>query len=374
MSSIKRIFVIVAVAIGIALMSASFISNDILNRSIIVGIGLDLSSDNQLVLTAEVVSPGNGSEEVGTFSKTVTATGQTISQAIQQVSQKTGKEASLGQCSLLILGESLYTQVDFSQVIDFFINSYNFKESSAICCAKGEARDFLNYSEALSQSVSLALVGMIQNQTATIGIPSNSLLEYARSQKELACNGFMNLIEFAPSQNDDEQNSNKIQGYFLYDKLVVFTKNKFDCILNENLTKGLALLTKEVDGEAFVVEKDKEKNTFIISEKRLDISAKQTDVKISLTLSGRLARTDDFGANGVLTAQTEGELNKYIINGVQNQASELVVAFLHFCKEQNLDLINLKEIYRRKQGNSQFVEQLQISNVNFSVNVEVKQK
>ena len=59
MSSLKRIGVILLVAIALIATSASFVSNDILNRAIIIGLGLDLSEDNQLVVTAEVVSPGN---------------------------------------------------------------------------------------------------------------------------------------------------------------------------------------------------------------------------------------------------------------------------------------------------------------------------
>ncbi len=374
MSSLKRIGVTLLIALVVVLTSASFMSNDILNRAIIIGLGLDLSEDNQLIVTAEVVSPGNGSEQVGTFSKTVTVQGQTVSQAIQQISQKTGKEASLGQCALLILGKSLYTKVDFSQVIDFFINSYNFKESSAICCAKGEAREILNYGEALSQSVSLAIISMLQQQAESVALPTNSLLQFARSQNELSCTGFANYVEFVPSQNTDSQNPDKTQGYFVYDKLVVFCKNKFVDVLDQDLARGLALLSKKTTGDVFIVEMDGEKLTFIINEKSVDMQISQTQVQIKLQLKGRLARTDDFGANGSLTVQTDQDLPKDFLDAVQQQATALVQAFLLYQQEHNVDLINLHEKYRQKEGTTPFSSSFAMNEVSFDIHVEVKQK
>ena len=373
MNSLKRIGLILLVATVLVVMSASFMSNDILNRAIIIGLGLDLSADNQLVVTAEVVSPGNGSEQVGTFSKTITVQGETIAHAIQQISQKMGKEASLGQCALLILGQSLYTKVDFSQIVDFFIHSYNFKESSAICCANGEAKDMLNYGEAMSQSVSLSIISMLQQQSKSVALPTNSLLQYARSQKELTCTGFVNYVEFVPSQNTDSQNPDKIQGYFAYDKLVVFCKNKFVCLLEQEQLKGLSVLTKDVSGDVFIVEVAGEKLTFIVSEKKVDIKVDERDVQINLTLKCRLARTDDFGTNGMLTVQTEKDIPQEVLDMLQNQAQNLVEQFVVYQQQNNIDLINLHEKYRQKYGTTDFTDSFAMDQMNFSVKVQVKQ-
>ena len=373
MSSLKRIGVILLVAIVLIAMSASFVSNDILNRAIIIGLGLDLSEDNLLVVTAEVVSPGNGSEQVGTFSKTITVSGQTIAHAIQQISQQMGKEASLGQCALLVLGQSLYTQVDFSQIVDFFIHSYNFKESSAICCAKGEAKDLLNCGEAMSQSASLAIIAMFQQQSKTVGLPTNSLLQYARSQKELLCTGFVNYVEFVPSENADSQNPNKTQGYFAYNKLVVFCKNKFVCLLDNEHLRGLSLLTKEVSGDVFIVEAQGEKLTFIVSKKKVDIKVSEQSAQIDVELKCRLARTDDFGQSGNLTVQTEKDIPKEVIDQLQLDAQKLISTFVAFQSQNNIDLMGLHEKYRQKLGTNNFTSSFDMAQIAFDISVEIKQ-
>ncbi len=373
MSSLRRILVIFLVAIALVVMSSSFTSNDILDRAIIIGLGLDLSQNNQLVVTAEVVSPGNGSEQVGTFSKTITVQGQTVAHAIGQITQKMGKEASLGQCALLMLGESLYTQVDFSQIVDFFIHSYNFKESSVICCAKGEAKQILNYGEGMSQSVSLAIVSMLQQQAKSTALPTNSLLQYARSQKELLCTGFINHVQFVPSQNTDAQNPDKIQGYFAYDQLVVFRNNNFVGYMSHEQLRGLSILTKSVTGDVFIVQADGEKVTFIIGEKSVDMQFSGTNVTLKIKLKCRLARSDDFGVNGVFTVQTEQDLPKELLQNIQRQATDLVQSFVDYQKQNNVDLIYLHEKFRQKYGSTDFVNTFSMNELSFDVQVQVEQ-
>ena len=373
MNSLKRIGIVLVVATLLLVTSASFMSNDILNRAIIIGLGLDLAEDNQLVVTAEVISPGNGSEQVGTFSKTITVTGQTVAHAIGLITQKMGKEASLGQCALLMLGQSLYTKVDFSQIVDFFIHSYNFKESSVICCTKGEAKDLLNQGEAMSQSVSLAIISTLQQQAKSIALPTNSLLQYTRSQKELLGTGFANYVQFVPSNNADPQNPNKTQGYFAYNGLVVFRKNKFVGVLDEQLVAGLSLLTKEVTGDVFIVQVAGEKITFITNEKKMDINIDGTKVQLNVELKCRLARTDDFGTNGSLTVQTEEDLPPELFEQIKTQAVELIQKIVYYQQQYNVDLIGLHEKFRQRDGSTQFVNSFEMSDVDFSIQVKVKQ-
>ena len=96
MSNIKRVAIFLAVVAVAIIIGLSFKGSNILDRAIILGLGID-GTDSEITLTAEVVSPGNGTEQVGTFSKTVTVNGRTIAEAIQNVAEYTGKEASLGQ-------------------------------------------------------------------------------------------------------------------------------------------------------------------------------------------------------------------------------------------------------------------------------------
>ena len=221
MSDIKRIITFLIVIVAVMLVASSFVGSNIMDRAIIIGLGVDLREEG-VRLTAEVVSPGSSGEMAGTFSKTVSANGQSVGQAIQRIAELTGKEASLGRCLILMLGQDLYENQDFSDVIDYFINSDSFKESSAIVCCQGSAEDLINKGSVLSQSVSLAVSALVQDQANKTAIVTNNILEYALSQRDLLKTGFINKVKYVESDNSDPQNPDKDQGYFAMDEIAVF--------------------------------------------------------------------------------------------------------------------------------------------------------
>ena len=312
MSNLKRIGIVIAVIAFVAVVMASFKGSDILERAIIIGVGID-KGDEGLTLTAEIVSPGNGQEQVGTISKTVTVNGQTVGEAIQNVAEKTGKEASLGQCVVLVLGEEFYQTVDFTAVTDYFINHHSFKESAVICCCKGKAVELFNNSDALSQSVSLSIASMLLDEAKKVGVATNSMLQYARSQQELDKTGFMNKITFVPSENKDAQDPDKTQGYFTYRELAVFRQNTFVCDLNENEVKGMSLFLKDLEGDSFVSEESGVKLTVQVNSKDVEQNFKGDDVDLSVTLSVRLARTDSEEVTGAITAKKDKEIDPKVL-------------------------------------------------------------
>ena len=77
-------------------------------RVIITGIGIDYS-DDKYNITSQVVLPQNGSESGGISAHTtyVKADGETISEALHQVSYKLGKVAEFSHVEFVLIGESM---------------------------------------------------------------------------------------------------------------------------------------------------------------------------------------------------------------------------------------------------------------------------
>ena len=372
MSNIKRIGIVIAAIAFVALIMASFKGSDVLDRAIILGIGID-KGEQGLTLTAEIVSPGNGQEQVGTFSKTVTVEGKTVGEAIQNVAEKTGKEASLGQCVVLILGQELYETEDFSAITDYFINHHSFKESAVMCCCEGKAEELFNNSDALSQSVSLSVAAMLLDEAKKIGVSTNSLLQFARSQGELECTGFLNKIKFVPSENKDAQDPDKTQGFFTFRELTVFRKNTFVCQLSEDEVRGMSLFLKKTEGDNFVSELDGVKLTLQVNSKDIEQKLKGDEIDINITLSVRLARTDSDEVSGALTAKKDKEIDARMIEDVQNQATKLAELFLQKQAEYNFDLIKFHEMARQKNGSSEELAKKPTSDFVVKLKIEVKE-
>lgn len=352
MSNIKRVGIVLLVVAVVAVFMASFKGSNILDRSIILGLGID-GSEEEITLTAEVVSPGNGSDQVGTFSKTVTAKGKSIGEAIQNLAQLTGKEASLGQCVVLVLGQTYFEQQDFTSVTDYFINHHSLKESTLICCCEGTAESLLNNGNALSQSISLSIATLLLDEAEKVAVVTNNLLEYARSQNELHCTGFLNKITFVPSENEDSQEPDKTQGFFTYKEIAVFRKNVHVCTLTEQDVMGLALFFEDVTGDSYISNVEEHILTLRVNNKSIDVKLTEDgDVEIKIKLSVRLGRTDSEEVSGPITAKKDKEINPKVLDDVQRQALELAQKYVDKQAELNFDLIKLHELYRKKHGTS----------------------
>lgn len=372
MTNVKSIAVVISAVIISVILSVSFQGTNILERSIILGIGVDYD-DNGMLFTAEVVSPGNGSEQIGTYCKTVSVYGNTCGDALQQIAEVTGKEASLGQTVLLILGENFCKNHDFGSVVDFFVMSDGFKENSAICCCKGSAKDFFNNGLALQQSVSIALSQALLNQAESVGVSSNNLLEFVRSQRELYQTGYINYVEFVPSPNTDNNNG-KTQGYVNFNNIVVYRNNRYVCTLDNNATRGLALLDDKVKGETFSVTQDGLTKTVVVNGKKVDVNVENNDVTFDITLYAKFARTESDESGGPFASKNRKQFSPLVIQSVVDSALEYIDSFIAVTKQYDFDLVNVHEVLRSKQGTNSYVTSVSINDFNFIFNVNVVEK
>ena len=352
MSNIRRVSIFIVAVVLVILIGVSFKGSNILDRSIILGLGVD-KAEGGVYVTAEVVSPGNGTEQIGTFSKNVTVFGRSINEAIKNIAEVTGKEASLGQCVVLILGQEYYETVDFTDLTEYFIKHDSFRESAVVCCCEGTAKDLLNSGNALSQSMSLAISTAMLDEAEKVAIVNNSLLKFARSQYELHKTGFLNKIKFEPSDNKDSQNPDKTQGYISYREMAAFRSNTYVCTLSEREVNGMSLFFSDVAGDCFVSDADGILKTLQVNSKEIEQNPDgKGGFEINITLSVRLGRTDSDEVNGPITAKKEKEIAPKVIEDVKRQATELAELFLAKQAEYNIDLIRLHEAYRQKEGES----------------------
>lgn len=352
MSNLKRIGIVLVVVAAVALVAGSFKGSDVLDRAIILGIGIDAEESGGVLLTAEVVAPGNGTEQVGTFSKTVSVKGETVNVALQNVAEATGKETSLGQCVVLVLGQEYTETVDFSDLIDYFIKHHSLKESAVICCCEGDAKELFNKGNSLAQSMSLAIAAALLDQAEKISVTNNSLLQYARSQNELSRTGFLNKVAFVPSENTDGNLPDKEMGFISYREMCVFRANRYVTALSEQDVKGMSLFLSDVAGETFVSFEDTVTRTVQVTSKDVKLKAGKDGIEAEIKLTVRYGRTDSEAVSGPLTSKNDKEIPQKLLDDVTKQAAAIAEKYLAKQREFNFDLLDFHEMYRRQEGAS----------------------
>lgn len=373
MYNIKKVFMFIAVIIGVVIIGGSFVGENVTGRAIIIGLGVD-ESDEGVRLTAEVISPSTGNQ-VGAFSKVVSADGQTIAVAIQRIAEITGKEASLGRCLLLVFGQDYYENNSLADDIEFFIQSDSFKEGCNICCCEGSAEDLFYKGSALSQGVAMNLAAMFKSQSKQTAVVTNTLLDYTLSQRSMLKTGFMNKTRFVPSDNKSQEEPDKPQGYFDLNHFVVFADNKYLCELTDEEIRGFALLDDKVVGSTFVSNADGKQQTVTVSSKNVSLKLNEDkSIKCEISMLGKVVRTDSADVEGIFVAQKNKELSEEVIKEVIEQAVKYINALLDKQREYNFDIVNLHETIRRKEGSSKELDNLPTEDIQVEVNVKFAEK
>ncbi len=374
MASLKRIALFILIAAAVIILSVNYKGNDVLKRGIVLGLGVDGSADGVRV-TAEMISPGNGGEQVGTFTKTVSANGATVAEALQAIAEKSGKETSLGQCVVLVLGEE-FVKNDFTSVTEYFMRSDSFKGSAVVCCCKGTAEQLLN-SGATASGASMSIADGLKGQSKDVALPVSDMLAFARSQQELYKTGFLNYVEFQPSQQDSRQSSQQDgaqQGYFSCNKVAVFRENKLVGVLTQRETQGFALLSDDVAGINFAVKEQDYTVTLRAGTKSVKAKGTEQGVLLSVHLFVKPARTDSFGAGGRFSAKTDSEVTETQKQQVRTQALEMAQLFLQKQREWEFDLLGFHELYRSRYGSVPQVESMTMQSIPVEVDVTVSEK
>lgn len=352
MNNIKRFAVALAIIAAFALVYAGFQGSDILDRAIVLGIGIDAEPGGEVTVTAEIVTPGNGSEEVGTYSKTVSAKGKSVVDALNSVSRYCGKEASLGQCSVVVFGRDYAQSADLPSCLKFLIRSESLKETCSVCMANGRAETVLNSSDAIGKSVSLSLAVKMLLQVKENGVPSGNLLRFCRSQAEGDGSGFLNVVTRIPTVNADDGTKAATEAVFGVSGIAVFKNELYLQDLTDVEAQGMAVLFKGVTGQLYVVEQDGYKMTLQVSKK--DVSAVFDGKKILLKvkLVTRPLEADMKNQENDLAAKTKSIIKSESLRQVERQTVMLLNAFFQAQEENNFDLSGFHEAVRQKVGSS----------------------
>lgn len=375
MSGLKRVAIVTVCAVVLVVAGMSFAPGEVQKRAIVLGLGLDFDNRDGgvFLLTAEVVSPGNGGEQVGVFSKVISAEGRSVGEAVFHISERTGKEPSLGQCGVLVLGRSLFAARDFTDVVDYFAYSDSFKETAVVCCAD-DAGKLFGCVDVLNKSVSLALVQTLRERYKDIALPSDTLLRFARSQAELTRTGYLNYAEFVPTNNTDEQATDKENGYFTYGKTAVFRSGEFVAELSGEEQSGFALLDEAVTGSTMSVEHDGKTYALRVNGKKVDKTYRDGEIDLNVTLQVKLARADSADVGGNFSAKNDEQIPQEMLEAFRADAEGRIRAFVDKQQAYNFDIAGFHELMRRKYGTNETTCNLPMSQLKVNLTVDVTEK
>lgn len=388
MKPLIKIAIIVVVALALIMLADSFVVRSIKDRAIILGLGIDYH-DGEYEIVCEVIGKSQTTPDStgdSSFSQYVTGKGKTISLAVYDVYSKTGKLPSLGQCGILVLGESLYKEISLEQCLAYFSFSDAFSDGALIVCCEGEAKELFSRVTPLDSSISFAIAAIVSGSEHNSGIPYSYLSKFVSLQLTSSSSDILTVVSFTPDKETSTEQSDKQSGFFNANKVAIFRNFDYVDDLTEQEIEGLTLLVEPQSFDTFVVQSDDDSQALpkIVG---VGIKSKKVDKKpeykegeapsysIKIDIEASRMRTDTTGDVMKYLAKEQSELSEYMQKQVEEQTIDCVRAVIKKAVDTNCDFLGISNEYYRNFGtewikHKENVENI-LSEINFSVKVTV---
>lgn len=156
------------------------------NLAYVVAIGIDVGTNENLLLSLQISLP-NGGESSGSSSQSTSVVVESvecssINTGIALFNSYLGKEINLSHCKVLVISEEFATQ-GVSEVLYTLTNEIQFRTTSNIIISKCDAKSYLEYSAPLLDKVSARYYEIA---------PTSS--EYTGYTESITCNEFLSAI------------------------------------------------------------------------------------------------------------------------------------------------------------------------------------
>ena len=236
--------------------------------ALVEAVGIERTDDGRLKLTLQIFAPrGSGSATAVDSSKNnsaiLTATGDTISQAVEQANQMQGKTMFLGHNRVIVLGQSLVAE-SIQPILSFFDRSENTRQNARVLVSAVTAEEIV--STGVQQGILSAesLEAMIRQGEESDGALECNYFSLSMQLDDTGGSALIPVIRPLPeeetqSQSQDSSSSGE-EGvsmaqlnHFQLEGTALLQNYALTTVFSQEVTKGLCFLLNESDYPVLVL-------------------------------------------------------------------------------------------------------------------------
>ncbi len=345
---------------------------DIRNRLVIQGIGIDIEDGGQYSVTIQAIDT-NAQSATSTDGasqpplKVYNVKGDTIYTTLKSVTETEGKLPLYSQNRIIVLGKSI-TEENMAEVIDFFVRDVENSSNVYIAAAEDKASEILqvkNGEEYISAGSIEQGISSTEYDARIFRMQLYSLINrYNSATKDFA----MPLLKV---EDKDGQKSVEISGTAL------FNSTKYREKISKDETVFLNMLYNSVENTALSY--DYEENKKI----SLNVVKSQTTRKVSIkddkpVFNIKIQMQADIAevSNGVSAEMAKEEIQEIALIGEKYVEQEIKKTVYTLYEKYNSDSVGLgrllyifeKDFYRKNEKNLDFI----LQNSDYEVEVDLK--
>ena len=231
----KAVIILTCIVCLGAILNRNTFKDDISNRSIVQGVGIDINDDGTYTVTLEIINTENYSNADGTAKPVMnlrTLNGKTVSSAIKSAYAIDGKTPVLSQNRVIVIGKKLAEQ-GIMPSLDFFIRGSENYPTVQIATVEGKAEDFFKDASGETTVVSRNIEDILMTSEEDMSVSSITLCDLVNHYKSAGASFYMPIISTFEGKEKKEITSKGT---------AVFKEGKLVCNLSEEETASLNFL------------------------------------------------------------------------------------------------------------------------------------
>ncbi len=368
----KKWFIILLLSLALLLFGREVDLNQLIESAIVVAMQVDYQNEQFLVSTQIITmtsSTGSGGA-TSTKSAVFDASGDTISDSLDKISQKCGLKVSLSHCNLLLMTPSVL-RLNHSQLILPMTTGFSLPIQANVVATTMSADDIFTISMPTASSSADYVGKTLYLNAGTDGILHVNIKDFLA--KSMSRSGALALPYLSLSETDTisstggEDNSKEQTRPLSLNQALVLGHDK-SVVLDILSSKYVSLYhSNQVTGSMTAFLDSGESVEFRILDKEQDISVSGSVVTLDLALSTNLVEVQHSDSTNVLTSANE------IVPLAQKSLEDQVTQGIKDCfaksKQLEIDFLRLEnQLYRH---NGRHTETDMLSEIELKVNVKV---
>ena len=352
----KKIIAIALIVLACALLSGLIVAQPILNKGIVIGMGIDRTEKGNVEVTIQIAVAGESSAP-GAPNRYAVVSGEapTLIGAMDKIARITAFKPAYFHCHILILGERLITEGVREVATQLFAED-SVMDDVAIMGVKGTAKETFERSVSMQGAPSIYLQQLNKINSTTGGHPTATLKSFVTNFETAGYTPYLPWVEPVPvpkavggaDTGGDEQN-------YVFDcsKTVLFDDEGRGVVEGETVTTAIGL-TGQAEGILLPI-KTEEGFMDVLIEKSFDLwhVEKSGDVTLSVLYLVKVVATD--------LAESPTELKDDFVEPlVESHAENVLIQGYEQGRLLGRDPYSLKGKYHKKYGNKREPEKQEL--------------
>lgn len=335
--------------------------NELNDLAIVIAMGID-KIDNEYLVSLEII---NTQKEDKTDTSTISnfsiyqAKGNTIEEAVKNISYICPKKIYLSHLEIIIYGEKL-AKSGIKSSLDYFARNIEIRGNTIMLVAKNsKASDILKTITPINTINAQNIVSLVKNVNNSLGTSiyvtfDDILSNYLNKNKEI----------IMPTIIIDEKNNNILK----LNDTAIFKNDKLISFLNKENTLGYNILTNNIH-EAIINYQNKNYYISVLINKiKTEITTKDNlNVDIFIKASGNI--TEVNSNINLEDEQVINEINKMIASKIK----KIVKSSLSLITSINSDILGILDNYYKNNHNAykEINQKDYLKKIQYHINVEV---